>query len=225
MIALCLNMTPILAVWVATLLSGGFGIGAFMYTMQNRHADRSAAEIDAALAAFEEEVEKQENKGKKTRHCKYCNTVIAISNRTGYCTECLQRISETRNTVTNFDAFMACPWCDYEDTHYLRPAHPQPTAPPDTTAPWGAWASADAQFHTGYLNYVRANADILIEAYGESMPVRVIMNDAASEAHARKIKPIGLGMALDSSRVSLYDHPDARTIRTCTQCSKEWAQK
>jgi hypothetical protein len=141
------------------------------------------------------------------------------------CADCLIWCDNITKNVTEFDADMPCPWCDAEGPHFLREAHPAPKydAMPELRHRFAAFKRDTQTLEHGYAQYVRQNADVVVEAFGESTPVRVIMNDPATRAAARKLQPPRV--RLDSPKLSKYDHPEAKTIRTCHSCGKEWSQK
>lgn len=155
--------------------------------------------------------------------CIRCMAPTGIPN--SRCADCIVWCDNIKKTVTDFDADMPCPWCDAEGPHFLREAHPAPKfeSMPELRHKFAAFKRDTGMLEQGYAQYVRRNADVVIEGFGQATPVRIIMNDPATRAAARKLQPPRV--SLDSPQLSKYDHPEAKTIRTCHSCGKEWSQK
>lgn len=208
------------AIWISTALGG---ILTMVHCMLKGETARlsSIAEDRLKMQALAAQYRK-EDKGPIMGKCSYCDAPCV--DKLKYCALCLDEQKRTRENVTDFDAYMMCPHCGLDDYHDLREARHRPMIPPtELKERFAAWHKTDQAMHRGYIEYVHANADTLIEAFGFREPVRVIMNDAAAEAHAARIKPISVSM--DNPRHSKYDPIEATVIRTCKGCMKEWAQK
>jgi hypothetical protein len=238
------SMISIQIIMVLTSIAASGGIITTIFSAFNnkdacaaanrRKADNRRSELRMAREQFKKEIEVAKTDSIITKTdsiitfplCQRCGS-HAQKDRT-ICLVCAAQAEHTRTGITDFDAFMACPWCGAEDWHFMREAHPQPTQ---------LAREIDQNMHEMFLyqqqhldclgeNYERwriDNAENVVYAFGHENPVRVYMNAAATAA-AGKIKPPNY-LAVDTGPMSKYDPVGAVVIRECTTCKKEWAQK
>jgi hypothetical protein len=175
----------------------------------------------------------------RMRECMHCHEITPVYSEAGgthACKECVQHFEDrgdlvaeqivTIKEVTEFDAFMACPYCGVENWHWLRVARHKPHAPElEMNHPLRIFFRNQKTFlnenayHYGQ-HLGSAGGDHIME-FGSTIPVRIIGGDERVLRLAHRIQPI----RVDAGPSSGYDPDKAKCIRTCTDCSKEWAQK